>query len=111
VLIVRYEDLVADVDCEQRRIEEFTGQTVSVPFARFNEVERPDFDTSTLNGLRPIEQSLIARWACADHRDRIEQVLGELPELPQALIDFGYAPDTRWIEEWRAGMRQGMRWG
>ena len=102
VLVVRYEDLVADVDREQRRIEEFTGQTMTVPFAKFNEVERPDFDTSTLNGLRPIEQSLIARWACADHKDRIEQVLAELPELPQALIDFGYAPDTRWIDDWRS---------
>lgn len=109
VLVVRYEDLVADVDREQRRIEKFTGQTMTVPFAKFNEVERPDFDTSTLNGLRPIEQTLVARWARADHRERIEQVLAELPELPQALIDLGYAADTQWIEEWRQGFALEMQ--
>jgi hypothetical protein len=98
VIVVRYEDLVAEVEREQKRLEDFTGETMAVPFSRFNQVERPDFDTSTLNGLRPIEQTLIARWAAPDHDDRIRQVLSELPELPQALIDLNYAPDTSWID-------------
>jgi hypothetical protein len=102
VITVRYEDLVADVEHQQRRIEAFTGETMAMPFTRFNEVERPDFDTSTLNGLRPIEQSLVARWASPKHRDRIGQVLAELPELPQALIDFNYASDTHWTDAYIA---------
>ncbi len=91
VITVRYEDLVADVENEQKRLEAFTGETMAVPFSHFNEVERPDFDTSTLNGLRPIEQTLIARWAAPSHEERIREVLHELPESPQALIDLGYA--------------------
>ncbi len=100
VMTIRYEDLVADVEYQQKRVEAFTGETMAVPFSHFNEVERPDFDTSTLNGLRPIEQSLIARWAAPSHEERIRQLLNELPELPQALIDLGYATDTGWIEEY-----------
>jgi hypothetical protein len=99
VIVVRYEDLVAHVQVQQKRIEDFTRETMAVPFSHFNEVARPDFDTSTLNGLRPIEQSLIARWATPNHHERILQVLRELPELPQALMDLGYAPDTSWIDE------------
>ncbi len=98
VITVRYEDLVADVETQQERIEAFTAETMAVPFSDFNQVDRPDFDTSTLNGLRPIEQSLVARWAADNHRDRIRQVLHELPEIPQTLIDLGYAPDTSWTK-------------
>jgi hypothetical protein len=98
VMIVRYEDLVADVEHQQCRIGTFTGETMSVPFGQFNEVERPDFDTRTLNGLRPIEQTLIARWAHPAQSERIRQVLTELPELPQALVDLDYASDTSWTE-------------
>ena len=36
---------------------------------------------------------------CTSHEERIREVLHELPELPQALIDLGYATDTSWIEE------------
>jgi hypothetical protein len=107
LITVKYEELVADVDHQQRRIETFIGETMSVPFNHFNEVQRPDFDTSTLNGLRPIEQSLIARWAQPRHSDRIGQVLTELPELPQTLIDLGYASDTKWIDQ-RAAERSSI---
>src|SRR5258708_9616389 len=101
VIVVRYEDLVADVDRQQARIAAFTGQRMTVPFARFNEVDRPDFDTSTLNGLRAVERTLIARWAAPVHRDRMEQLLAEIPELPQALTELGYAEDDAWIDAWR----------
>jgi hypothetical protein len=99
VLIVRYEDLVSDVECEQARIEEFTGEKVTYPFRMFHEFERTDFDTSTLNGLRPVEKTLLDRWREPMHRPRIQQVLRELPELPQALIDLGYEADNDWINQ------------
>jgi hypothetical protein len=104
VIIVRYEDLVAHVENEQKRIERFTGETMAVPFSQFCQVDRPDFDTSTLNGLRPIEQTLIARWAATDHHQRIEDVLSALPELPQALIDLGYESDTFWTEPYASSI-------
>jgi hypothetical protein len=101
VLEVRYENLVCNVESEQSRIEGFLDLKMTVPFREFHQVERPDFDTSTLNGLRPIEQSLLARWVQPQHRQRIEQVLAELPQLPQAVMEFGYETVMGWIERWR----------
>jgi hypothetical protein len=90
VQVVRYEDLIADVEGQERRIADFVGERIVVPFARFHTVERPDFDVSTLNGLRAIERHGIGRWNAPEHRARIEQVLRELPELPEALAQLGY---------------------
>lgn len=101
VCVVRYERLVADVQAEQERIESFTGERGQVPFSRFCEIERPDFDTSTLNGLRPAETSLVARWMRPEHRDRVRHVLQEMPELPDALVQLGYERDTCWVQQWR----------
>ncbi|HWE03372.1 MAG TPA: sulfotransferase [Tepidisphaeraceae bacterium] len=98
VLLVRYEDLVRDVDAQQARIEAFTGEPVTHPFGMFHEIERKDFDTSTLNGLRPVEQSLLNRWRAPKHKARIEDLLRQMPELPQALIDLGYETDDSWVK-------------
>ncbi|HEX4125440.1 MAG TPA: sulfotransferase [Tepidisphaeraceae bacterium] len=103
VIVVRYEDLVQDVPGQQHRIELFTGENMAVPFDQFHTVERPDFDLKTLNGLRPVETSLLRRWAAEAHRPRIEQMLRELPELPRALVDLGYEKDEGWTEAYRAG--------
>ena len=108
VLVIRYEQLVADVAAHQAQIEQFAGQQMAVPFTQFHTISRPDFDTATLNGLRPVESSVISRWRNPAHRERIEQMLVQLPELPQALIDLGYETDDRWIEQWRSGQPSGL---
>jgi len=100
-LVVRYEDLVADRDQLQRKIEQFTGETMRIPFSDFHSIDRPDFEADTLNGLRPVETNLVRRWAAPESRERIAQVLDELPELPEALIDLGYEANTDWIGERR----------
>ncbi len=105
VLEVRYERLVRDPADEQLRIERFTGERARVPFDAFHTIHRPDFDTSTLNGLRPLDQSPLERWTRPQHRARMERVLQDLPELPGALIELGYEQDTEWIEQWRRGSR------
>ncbi len=104
-LLVRYEQLVAQPAQEQLRIEKFCGQEMGVPFDQFHSIDRPTFDTSTLNGLRPIEQSLVGRWAALEHYDRVEQALRELPELPDALVRLGYETDNSWIDAWRREAR------
>lgn len=101
VMVMRYEDLVQDVPGQQHRIELFTGEHMVVPFEQFHTVQRPDFDLQTLNGLRPVETSLLRRWATEMHRPRIEMVLREVPELPRALIDLGYEKDEAWTEAYR----------
>jgi hypothetical protein len=97
VLVVRYEELVSKTAMEQQRIEAFTGETSSRPFTDFHSIDRPDFETNTLNGLRPVEQSLIARWSGSEHRERIRQLLETISVLPEALIQLGYESNDRWI--------------
>jgi hypothetical protein len=109
VLEVRYEDLVSSITVQQSRIERFLDLQMQWPFEQFHEVDRPDFDTSTLNGLRPVERSLVSRWAAEQHRPRIELVLRELPELPQALIDLGYERDAGWIRQWQIGTSERVK--
>jgi len=100
VLMMAYEDLISDPISEQGRIEQFTGWKLSLPLEGFHTVDRPDFDKQTLNGLRPIESSLIGRWRSPEHRQRIEQVSNELPELPEALLRLGYATDAKAAPAW-----------
>jgi hypothetical protein len=99
-LVVRFEDLLASPAAEQRRIEMFTNCTMGIPFEQFEQVKRNDFDTSTLRGLRPIDPTRVARWKDPVHRERIQQVLMEMPELPGALVRLGYETDTAWVQEY-----------
>lgn len=94
-LVVRYEDLVGDPDRQQERIEKFTGEAMCLPFSGFHTTRRPDFRTDTLNGLRPVETSLVARWRRDEHRRRVEHVVQNLPELPRALVELGYEPEPK----------------
>jgi len=102
-LVVRYEDLVADVADEQRRIERFIGRAMAVPFADCMKVDRPDFDGTALRGRRPVDASRVARWRDPAHAARLAEVLHHLPELPAAVADLGYASDTAWADRFRAG--------
>jgi len=106
VLVVRYEDLVADPQAVQAKVEAFTGEKSDRRYIDATQAVRPDFDTHTLNGVRPVDRSGIGRWAKGEHRQRIEEILREVPELPQALIDLGYETDTSWIERWRSSEAQ-----
>ena len=107
-LVVRYEDLVNEPDRQQYRIEQFTGETMQVRLSDFHAIPRPDFKIDTLNGVRPVETRLVARWRRDEHHRRIDNVLRELPELPEALIDLGYEPDSAWVEHWRCSATSGL---
>jgi len=101
-LVVRFEDLIADAQAQQRRIEAFTQQTILVPFTDFMKVDRRDFDTSTLCGLRPLDPSRVSRWRDPAHHQRIRQILTDNPELPASLRELGYETDDRWTESYTA---------
>jgi hypothetical protein len=97
-LIVRYEDLVADPGAEQARIESFVGEPMALPFSNFNSVDRPDFDQTTLCGLRPVERSRVSRWNQPEHHTRMREVLTEMPSFARAVLELGYETNTRWAE-------------
>ena len=101
VFLLRYEELVTDPDAVQARIDAFTGEKSERRYADAHKVERPDFDAPPLMGVRPVEKSGIGRWSKPEHRQRIEEILKLVPELPQILIDLGYEPDTSWLQRWR----------
>jgi len=97
-LIVRYEDLVTNVAAEQQRVEAFLQMKMSVPFEQCNSVVREDFDTTTLCGVRAVETSRVARWREPSHKQRITQMLLELPDLPEAVRQLGYESDDAWTQ-------------
>jgi hypothetical protein len=101
ILLVRYEDLVNSVDSEQNRIEDFVQEKMSVPFEKFITVQRKDFDTSTLCGLRPLDTTCIARWQQPCHAARMRQMLDELPDLPEAVQELGYETNSDWANAYR----------
>jgi hypothetical protein len=104
VLTVEYEDLVCQSAEVQRRLTEFIGWEVHLPFDEFHTKASPDFRggshdvPSPLNGMRPLDRTRLDAWRQEKHRDRIRQVLRDLPQLPEYLIEMGYESDTRWVQ-------------
>ena len=76
---------------------------MSLPFTDFLKVDRQDFDTSTLCGLRPLDSSRVSRWRDPIHHERIRQILIEAPELPTALQQLGYETDDQWTHRYAQG--------
>lgn len=102
VLVVRYEDMVGDTEGVQRRIEAFTGEKGERPFAEFyKQASKPGFETTPMNGVRPVDKKTVSRWSADEHRARLEKVLQEVPDLPEILIELGYEKDDAWLDRWR----------
>lgn len=108
-LVVRYEDLIGNPAVEQQRVEAFTENKMAVPFESFLSVDRNDFDTTTLCGLRPLDPARISRWREPIHRPRVQQILKQLPELPAALEELGYENDSDWIQRYVGSSSPALR--
>ena len=102
VLMLNYESLVADPHGVESRIAAFTGMAFDRPLAEYIQEARPDFDTRTLNGLRPIDRASIGQWKQDVHRARVAEVLNDADEVADWLIELGYETSTDWIGAWRA---------
>jgi hypothetical protein len=100
VLPIRYEDLVNQPDEIQRQIEHLTGWSITHPLRSFHEHVPRGFDGRALNGLRELDSQTLHRWRQDAHRQRIESLLSEMPELPQVLIEMGYETDDAWRSEY-----------
>ncbi len=98
--VVEYRDLVCRPLEVQRRLTEFVGWDVRLPFDQYQGHVPQDFRTGALNGVRPLDPTRLESWREEKHRDRIRQVLSELPELPECLIEMGYERDTEWAREY-----------
>jgi hypothetical protein len=100
VLTVEYRDLVSQPAQVERRLMEFIGWRVHLPFEQFHTKASPDFDSKALNGVRPLDPSRVDSWRRDEHRARVQQVLHEIPGLPDLLIDMGYESDSSWTREY-----------
>lgn len=100
VVTVEYEDLVCRPAEVQRVLTEFIGWRVHRPFEQFHSAVPRGFRTLNLNGLRPLDPTRLNAWKHEQHRNRIEEVLREIPELPKYLIEMGYESDTSWVQDY-----------
>lgn len=103
-MVVRYEDVVAVPQEVEKQLREFIGWKWKRPIESFHEAVPEKFETVPLNGLRPMDNTRSGRWKDPKHRDRIRQILREIPELPQHLIELGYETDTSWVDEYEDGV-------
>jgi hypothetical protein len=100
VLTVRFEELIQNSSQVQEAITQHIGWTVVRPFSEFHQAVPSGFDTRALNGVRPLDAKVLKSWSAPKHRERIQELLRQMPELPQRLIDLNYETDDRWIQEW-----------
>jgi hypothetical protein len=100
VLTIEYRDVVERPQHVQQLVSAFIGFEPSVPFEQYLSSMPRNFDTTALNGVRPLDPSNQDRWRASKHKPRIQQLLRELPELPERLIEMGYERDTAWVNEY-----------
>lgn len=100
VMVSEYRDLVERPDAVQQHLATFTGCEIRTNFDAFHAAVPGGFDTRALNGVRPLDSRSLNKWRSPEHRARIQQILTEIPELPQRLIQMGYEPDTAWTHEY-----------
>jgi hypothetical protein len=101
VTLVEYRDLVERPQQVQTQLASFTGCAINRPFDDFHAAVPEHFDTRALNGVRPLDRASLDKWRAPKHRERIRQILADLPELPERLIELGYEADTAWTLEYR----------
>lgn len=101
VMLVEYKDIVEKPQEIQQALAAFTGCEIRQEFDGFHSAVPDHFDTRALNGVRPLDRQSYNKWRAPKHRARIQQILQELPELPQRLIELGYETDTTWTREYR----------
>jgi hypothetical protein len=100
VITIEYRDVVERPQAVQERLTSFIRFQPTLAFDQYLASVPSDFDTTALNGVRPLDKTRLDRWRASEHRHRIQQLLEELPELPQRLIEMGYERDTAWTREY-----------
>lgn len=100
VIVVEYRDLVLNPQKVQRQIFEAIGLAPERDFADFHDAVPREFQTVALNGVRPLDPATLGKWRLPIHRDRIKELLVEMPELPSRLIAMGYETDSSWVDDY-----------
>jgi len=96
-LRLRYEDLVADPDAVQARIQaHFTFLTRRHAFSDFHRFSRPsNASERAMGGVRKVDQASLSKWQ--QHLPRLAHQLKLHPALGDDLVRLGYEPDRQWL--------------
>ena len=96
VILVEYRDVVERPQLVQERLAAFIGVPPQGRFDDYLCAVPANFDTRALNGVRPLDPTTLDRWRAPKHKERIRQLLDQIPELPARLVEMGYEPDASW---------------
>lgn len=108
VVILRYEDLVADPDGIQRMIASETGLRFAQSFSDYH--RRPESHAYSYKGrFAPRDPNLVrenaapdrsrsGKWRAPEHRERLLEQFGRFPELFELVRRYGYEQDDLWYQ-------------
>ena len=86
ILRVNHEDVVADLDCEVRRLLDFCGLPFDERCLRFHETDRPVRTASSEQVRQPLNKRGVEQWRrYAAHLGPLREALGDLATADDAL--------------------------
>lgn len=93
-----YEDLVAEPDAVQARIQAyFTFLTRRYAFSNFHQFCRPsNASERAMGGVRKVDQASLSKWR--QHLPRLAYQLRLYPALGDDLVRLGYEVDGQWLQ-------------
>lgn len=100
-VILRYEDILKDMDNVQAQLGRAIGFTYQGAFGDFHRHETPAGLERALNVRRPPDTGNIDSWRSPRHRQRIRDQFLRCPRLFDLLRHYGYETDDSWFEPYR----------
>lgn len=105
---IRYEDLVANSDAVQEKIQKRFGFTMSGRFSEFHlrrdqhayayAGDRAPTDPSRVRENSAVDPTRTAKWRRPEHRGRIIELFTKYAVLFDVLERYGYESDRSWFE-------------
>lgn len=100
VIVIEYRDSIEHPQLVQERLAAFTECPLEGRFDDFHKDVPEHFDTRALNGVRPLDRGSLDKWRLPEHRERIREILRDIPDLPHRLVEAGYETDTAWVADY-----------
>ena len=112
LLVIKYEDVVADPDACQLRMSETFSIEFDGTFSSYHlrkdkhklkyEGKHTSLDKKLEKSSSQVEKKFVKRWADDKYRDRIKEQFTDYPQLFDILIEQGYEKSTDWFEEFKS---------
>lgn len=98
LLVLRYEDLVADPLKQQRCVERLLGREVTgLQFEFFHEARHVPLRAG--HRAEHLTKAFVGRWRAPEHAQRIREIFGGSVEMRAAVRELRYEPDDGWLGE------------